>query len=82
MHEAAEDIVPKIPALEKEDIAVCKYIGRELHPDVIMKPPCSISPLCALQTTFRLPDGHLMGWEGVFDGESARVSVLAPRVEL
>jgi uncharacterized protein (DUF608 family) len=64
---AAEDIVPKIPALEKKTLQFVNTLAESSYPDVIKE--AALFNLSALrsQTTFRLPDGHLMGWEGVFD---------------
>lgn len=65
--DAAEKIVPQIPRLEKETLAFVNALLRSSYPDVVKE--ASLFNLATLrsQTVFRLPSGHLMGWEGVMD---------------
>lgn len=64
---AAEAIVPRIPALEKKTLSFVEALVNSSYPEVIKE--AALFNLAALrsQTVFRLPDGHLMGWEGVMD---------------
>ncbi len=64
---AAEMIVPRIPALEKKTLSFVEALVNSSYPEVIKE--AALFNLAALrsQTVFRLPDGHLMGWEGVMD---------------
>ena len=60
-------IVPRIPALEKKTLSFVEALVNSSYPEVIKE--AALFNLAALrsQTVFRLPDGHLMGWEGVMD---------------
>ena len=64
---AAEDIIPMIPALEGKTLKFVNALAESSYPDVVKE--AALFNLSALrsQTAFRLPDGHLMGWEGIFD---------------
>lgn len=65
--EAATKIVPRMSALEKETLDFVNAFLSGSYPDVMKE--AALFNLSALrsQTVFRLPDGHLMGWEGVMD---------------
>lgn len=64
---AARDIVPRIPALEEQTLAFVNAFVSSSLPNVVKE--AALFNLSALrsQTVFRLPDGQLMGWEGVMD---------------
>lgn len=65
--DAAEQIIPRIPRLEEETLAFVNGLLSATYPDVVKE--AALFNLSALrsQTVFRLPGGHLMGWEGVMD---------------
>jgi uncharacterized protein (DUF608 family) len=63
----AETIIPQIPELEKQTLTFVNALLNTSYPDVVKEAALfNLNPLRS-QTMFRLPDGHLMGWEGVFD---------------
>ncbi len=62
---AAEKIVPRIPALEEETLRFVNALLSSSYPDVIKEAALYNLSVLRSQTVFRLPDGHLMGWEGV-----------------
>ena len=64
---AAEDIVPQIPELEKETLSFVDAFLSGSFPDVIKEAALFNLSVLRSQTVFRLPSGHLMGWEGVMD---------------
>ena len=61
---AAEKIIPRIPDLERQTIGFVNAIKESTFPDAVKE--AALYNLSALrsQTVFRLPDGHMMGWEG------------------
>ena len=65
--QAAECIVPKIPELEKETLLFVESFLQSTYPDVIKEAALFNLATLRSQTVFRLPSGHLMGWEGVMD---------------
>lgn len=64
---AAEKVIPRMPDLEKRTLCFVNAFVGSSYPDDVKE--AALFNLAALrsQTVFRLPDGHLMGWEGVFD---------------
>ena len=60
-------IVPKIPELEKETFLFVESFLQSTYPDVIKEAALFNLATLRSQTVFRLPSGHLMGWEGVMD---------------
>ena len=65
--DAAEKIVPQIPTLEKKTVQfVDAFISSSL-PDVVKEAALFNLSTLRSQTVFRIKDGHMMGWEGVFD---------------
>ncbi len=69
--DAAEQIVPKIPELEKRTLQFVDALLDSSFPDDVKE--AALFNLSALrsQTVFRLPDGHLMGWEGIMPHEGS-----------
>ena len=65
--EAAEKIVPQIPALEKETLTFVNAFLSSSYPEAVKEAALFNLSTLRSQTVFRLPDGHLMGWEGVMD---------------
>lgn len=62
---AAEKIVPRIPKLEKETLCFVNALNDSSYPDVVKEAALFNLSVLRSQTVFRLPDGHMMGWEGV-----------------
>lgn len=64
---AACSIVPRIPELEKNTLLFVNSFLSSSLPDVIKEAALFNLATLRSQTVFRLPSGHLMGWEGVMD---------------
>jgi non-lysosomal glucosylceramidase len=65
--DAAEKIIPQIPALEdKTKLFLDAFIQSSLPEKVKESALFNLSTLRS-QTVFRIKDGHMMGWEGVMD---------------
>lgn len=65
--DAALKIIPRIPELEKKTKQfVNTFIASSLPVEVKEAALFNLSTLRS-QTVFRLPSGHMMGWEGVMD---------------
>ncbi|MCF0167521.1 MAG: hypothetical protein HUJ93_02585 [Bacteroidales bacterium] len=65
--ESAQSVIPRIPELEDQTLLFVNSFLKSSFPDVVKE--AALFNLAALrsQTAFRLPSGHLMGWEGVMD---------------
>ncbi|MGN0213246.1 MAG: GH116 family glycosyl-hydrolase [Muribaculaceae bacterium] len=65
--DAAEKIVPQIPSLEKKTLSFVNALLNSSYPDVVKEAALFNLATLRSQTVFRLPSGHMMGWEGVMD---------------
>jgi non-lysosomal glucosylceramidase len=65
--QAATAIVPSVPSLETKTLAFVRTFLDSSYPDVVKEAALFNLAVLRSQTVFRLPDGHLMGWEGVMD---------------
>lgn len=65
--DAAEKIIPQIPALEHKTLAFVNALIQSSYPDVVKEAALFNLATLRSQTVFRIPSGHLMGWEGVMD---------------
>lgn len=65
--DAACGIVPRIPELEAQTLAFVRAFLSTSLPDEVKEAALFNLSTLRSQTVFRLPDGHLMGWEGVMD---------------
>ena len=65
--DAAEKIVPCLGELEAKTLAFTRKILSLDAPDEIKEAALSNLSVLKSQTVFRVPSGHLLGWEGVFD---------------
>lgn len=65
--DAAEKILPQVPRLEQETLDFVNAFLSATIPDVVKEAALFNLSTLRSQTVFRLPDGHLMGWEGVMD---------------
>ena len=64
---SAVRIIPQMPVLEARTLDFVRSFLSSSYPDVVKEAAlCNLAVLRS-QTVFRLPDGHLMGWEGVMD---------------
>ena len=64
---AAETIVPRMPELERRTIDFVGALLSSSYPDCVKEAALFNLSVLRSQTVFRLPSGHLMGWEGVMD---------------
>ena len=69
--DAAEKIVPRLLKLEEKTLAFTRRILALDVPDVLKEAALSNLSVLKSQTVFRIPTGHLMGWEGVFNHEGS-----------
>ena len=65
--DAAVKIVPQIPELEEQTIRFVSAFDKSTYPDEVKEAALFNSSVLRSQTVFRLPSGHLMGWEGCGD---------------
>jgi len=63
---AAKEI-PRIPRLEELTLLFVRSFLSSHYPDVIKEAALFNLSTLRSQTVFRLPSGHMMGWEGVMD---------------
>ena len=61
-------VIPQIPKLEKETMKFVNALIGSSYPEVVKEAALFNLATLRSQTVFRLPDGHLMGWEGIMDG--------------
>lgn len=64
---AAKDIIPQMEILEEQTLSFVNALCRSSYPDIIKEAALFNLATLRSQTVFRLPSGHLMGWEGVMD---------------
>lgn len=64
---AAEKIFPQLPELENKTLSFVNAFLKSTYPDEVKEAALFNLATLRSQTVFRLPDGHLMGWEGVMD---------------
>lgn len=65
--DAAQKIIPQIPELEKKTLQFVNAFLSSNYPDEVKEAALFNLNVLRSQTVFRLKDGHMMGWEGVFD---------------
>ncbi len=63
----AEKTVPRLGMLEKKTIDFVTAVTESSIPEVIKEAALFNLNVLRSQTTFRIPSGHFMGWEGTFD---------------
>ena len=64
---ATQKIVPQIAELEKQTLTFVEALLNSSYPEVIKETALFNLATLRSQTVFRIPSGHLMGWEGVMD---------------
>ena len=69
--DAAEKIVPRLEELEGRSLAFTRKVLALDAPDAVKEAALSNLAVLKSQTVFRVPSGHLLGWEGVFDHEGS-----------
>ena len=65
--QAAETIIPQMAGLEEKTLSFVRAFLGASYPDAIKEAALFNLATLRSQTVFRLPSGHLMGWEGVMD---------------
>lgn len=65
--EAARKIIPQLPVLERETLRFVEAFLSSSYPEAVKEAALFNLATLRSQTVFRLPSGHLMGWEGVMD---------------
>ncbi|MEI8084973.1 MAG: GH116 family glycosyl-hydrolase [Paludibacter sp.] len=63
----AEKVLPRLSQLESKTLDFVNAISQSSYPDVVKEAALFNLAVLRSQTVFRLPSGHLMGWEGVMD---------------
>ena len=69
--DAAEKIVPRLGGLEGKSLAFTRKVLSLDAPDAVKEAALSNLAVLKSQTVFRVPTGHLLGWEGVFYHEGS-----------
>ncbi|MES1214123.1 MAG: GH116 family glycosyl-hydrolase [Bacteroidota bacterium] len=59
--------LPQLPSLENKTLQFVNALVGSSYPTPIKEASLFNLSVLRSQTVFRLPDGHMMGWEGVFD---------------
>lgn len=54
-------------AIGRRDSLVCSFILNSSYPETVKEAALFNLATLRSQTVFRLPSGHLMGWEGIMD---------------
>lgn len=65
--DVAEREVPRMPWLERRTLTFVRALMASTYPDEVKEAALFNLATLRSQTVFRLPSGHLMGWEGVMD---------------
>lgn len=65
--DVADKVVRRVGELEKKTLLFVNALLDSSYPDVIKEAALFNLAVLRSQTVFRLPSGHLMGWEGVMD---------------
>jgi len=65
--DAAEKIIPRMSELEAGTLSFVQSFLRTTYPDVVKEAALFNLSTLRSQTVFRLPSGHMMGWEGVWN---------------
>ena len=65
--ETAELAIPRLPQLEERTLRFVRALLSSSYPEEVKEAALFNLSVLRSQTVFRLPSGHLMGWEGVMD---------------
>ena len=65
--DVAEKVLPRLTQLESQTLDFVNAISQSTYPDVLKEAALFNLAVLRSQTVFRLPSGHLMGWEGIMD---------------
>ena len=68
---AAAKIVPRLGELAAQSLAFTRKVLALDAPAAVKEAALSNLAVLKSQTVFRVPSGHLLGWEGVFDHEGS-----------
>ena len=65
--ETAREVIEKVGEYERQTLLFVNALLASSYPDVIKEAALFNLNVLRSQTVFRLPSGHMMGWEGVMD---------------
>ncbi|MDR2495939.1 MAG: hypothetical protein LBD21_02275 [Tannerellaceae bacterium] len=65
--QTALDIIPRMPQLERRTLQFVNALLQSTYPEAVKEAALFNIAVLRSQTVFRLPDGHLMAWEGAMD---------------
>ncbi|MDR1102530.1 MAG: hypothetical protein LBL42_02115, partial [Tannerella sp.] len=65
--QTALDVIPQLPELERQTLLFVNALLESSFPDAVKEAALFNLAVLRSQTVFRLPGGHLMGWEGTMD---------------
>lgn len=65
--DAAGKIIPRMAQLEADTKLFVETLMQSTYPDVVKEAALFNLSVLRSQTVFRIPSGHLMGWEGVWN---------------
>ena len=65
--EVAEKVIPRMKQLEEETLLFVRSFLNSSYPETVKEAALFNLATLRSQTVFRLPSGHLMGWEGIMD---------------
>lgn len=68
---AARKIVPQVPSLEQETLKFVSALAGTTYPEVVKEAALYNLAVLRSQTVFRIPSGHMMGWEGTADNKGS-----------
>lgn len=63
----AEKVIPRMKQLEEETLLFVRSFLNSSYPETVKEAALFNLATLRSQTVFRLPSGHLMGWEGIMD---------------
>ena len=65
--DASHKIIPNIPQLEEQTLLFVRSFMKSSYPKVVKEAALFNLATLRSQTVFRIPSGHMMGWEGIMD---------------
>ncbi len=69
--EVISNTLPELPELERKTMAFVSAVVESKIPAEVKEAALFNLSVLRSQTVFRLPDGHLMGWEGIFNSNGS-----------
>jgi len=69
--DVAQKVIPQIPEQEKRSLDFVNALLSSDYPDAVKEAALFNLAVLRTQTVFRIPSGHLMGWEGLFQNNGS-----------